>query len=199
MGFGPLRVINEDQVIPGAGFDTHPHKNMEIISYVLKGELSHKDSMGNGSSIKPGDVQLMSAGSGVMHSEYNGSDSEAVHFLQIWVMPNIENEEPGYQQKTFGPEVTRNQFYEVISPEGKNGSLKIKQDARMLVGTFDEGMETELKVTASRKYWVQIAKGIADVNGEKASAGDGFAISNEEAISVKSITQSEILLFDLPA
>ena len=198
MGFGPLRVINEDRVIPGAGFGEHGHSNMEIISYVLKGELAHKDSMGNGSSIKPGDVQIMSAGSGVRHSEFNGSDEEDVHFLQIWIMPNVENEAPDYQEKSFDDEEMQNTFRVVVSPDGEKGSLTIKQDARMLAGKFEEGQEGEFQTQKGRRYWLQIAQGLADVNGEKASAGDGFAIENEELIKVQSITASEVLLFDLP-
>jgi redox-sensitive bicupin YhaK (pirin superfamily) len=198
MGFGPLRVINEDRVVPGAGFGAHPHSNMEIISYVLKGELAHKDSMGNGSTIKPGDIQIMSAGSGITHSEYNGSDSNEVHFLQIWIMPNVENEAPDYQQKTFDQGDLNNQFRVVISPDGENGSLTIKQDARMLVGKFDEGIATVFKTQAGRRYWIQIAQGMADVNGEKGASGDGFAIETENEIIIKANTDAEILLFDLP-
>lgn len=199
MGFGPLRVINEDRVIPGAGFGAHPHSNMEIISYVLEGELAHKDSMGNGSSIKPGDIQIMSAGKGVTHSEFNGSDSDEVHFLQIWIMPDAANQNPDYQQKSFDPEEMHNQLRVVISPDGEDGSLTIKQDAKMLSGHFDEDAEFTFLTKSGRKYWLQVAKGIAELNGEKASAGDGFAISDEETISLKSVTESEILLFDLPA
>ncbi|MBV1929387.1 MAG: pirin family protein [Gammaproteobacteria bacterium] len=198
MGFGPLRVINEDRVIPGAGFGTHPHSNMEIISYVLSGALAHKDSMDNGSSIKPGDIQLMSAGTGVTHSEFNGSETDPVHFLQIWIMPDTENTEPSYQQEHFSPEDMRNMFRVVISPDGVDGSLTIKQDARMLAGHFDENAEVTFDTQPERKYWLQIAQGIVEINGEDARAGDGFAITGEEKISVKSQTQSEILLFDLP-
>ncbi|MBL1419694.1 MAG: pirin family protein [Alphaproteobacteria bacterium] len=198
MGFGPLRVINDDRVIPGAGFGTHSHANMEIISYVLRGELAHKDSMGNGSSIKPGDIQLMSAGSGVSHSEFNGSDNEEVHFLQIWIMPNQENTDPDYQEKSFNVDELNNTFRVVVSPDGENGSLVIKQDARMLVGKLDEDVKVVFDAKPERKYWLQMAQGIAEVNGEEARAGDGFAFSGEDKITVKSHTQSEILLFDLP-
>lgn len=198
MGFGALRVINEDRVIPGAGFGMHGHNNMEIISYVLKGQLAHKDSMGNGDTIKAGDVQIMSAGSGVRHSEFNGSESEEVHFLQIWIMPDVENQAPDYQQKSFAPEEMNNQFRVVVSPDGQDDSLKIKQDARMFAGKFDEDTRTEFAAIKGRKYWVQIAQGIAEINGEKSSAGDGFAITGENLITVRSVTSSEILLFDLP-
>ncbi len=199
MGFGPLRVINEDRVIPGAGFSTHPHRNMEIISYVLKGELAHKDSMGNGSSIKPGDIQLMSAGSGITHSEFNGSDQEEVHFLQIWIMPDRNNTEPGYQQKSFEISEKRNEFHKVISPNAENGTLEIKQDASMYVGKFDENSDVLFEADTQRVYWLQLAQGIVEVNGEEARAGDGFAITDEDSIKITSQTESEILIFDLPA
>lgn len=198
IGFGPLRVINEDRVIPGAGFDMHPHRNMEIISYVLKGELKHKDSAGNGSSIKPGNVQVMSAGSGITHSEFNGSYEDEVHFLQIWIMPNIQNEAPDYQEKTFDHDETENTFRVIVSPDGADGSLLIKQDARMLAGKFREGTQNEFNTQTGRKYWLQMVQGLAEISGEKACAGDGFAIENEDVIKIKTITDSEILIFDLP-
>lgn len=201
MGFGPLRVINEDWVIPGAGFPTHPHDNMEIITYVLSGELAHKDSMGNGSVIKPGDIQVMSAGSGVTHSEFNNSDRNEVHLLQIWIMPNVKNATPGYQQKTFSSDV-RNEFRQVISSEGPtegaSNTLTIRQNAGIYVGKFDEDAETIFAADSARRYWVQVARGNVQVNGEEARAGDGFAITNEKEISVKASTEAEILLFDLP-
>ncbi|VAV91371.1 Pirin [hydrothermal vent metagenome] len=197
MGFASLRVINDDRVIPDAGFGTHPHSNMEIISYVLSGELAHKDSMGNGSIIKPGDVQLMSAGTGITHSEYNGSDTEQVHFLQIWIMPNVENTVPEYQQESFKPDEMHNRFRIIVSEDGAEGSLVIKQDARLFVGKFDEDMESEFITAKNRKYWLQIAKGKATVNDDEASAGDGFAIQGEDKIIIKTKTASEILLFDL--
>ena len=198
MGFGPLRVINEDRVIPGAGFDTHSHSNMEIISYVLKGELAHKDSMGNGSSIKPGDVQIMSAGSGIKHSEFNASKDDEVHFLQIWIMPNVENQEPNYQQKFFEIEKERNFLHLVVSPDGAEGSLTIKQDARMFAGRFDENATTKFTAEVNRKYWLQVAQGIITVNGEIAKAGDGIAFEKEDEIDIKAITEAEIIFFDLP-
>lgn len=198
MGFGPLRVINEDRVIPGAGFDTHPHSNMEIISYVLEGELAHKDSMGTGSVIKAGDVQLMSAGRGVTHSEFNNSRENGVHFLQMWVMPNAQNTEPRYQQKSFISNDNRNMLVLAVSPDGAEGSLQIKQDARMYVGQFDADEETALATEADRRYWLQVAQGHITVNGEIAKAGDGFAIKDETRIAIKSITDAEVVLFDLP-
>jgi redox-sensitive bicupin YhaK (pirin superfamily) len=197
MGFGSLRVINDDRVAPGAGFGTHSHNNMEIISYVLEGELAHKDSMGTGSVIRPGDVQLMSAGSGVSHSEFNNSQTQEVHFLQIWILPNQRNPEPGYQQTSFDLSELRNRFRVVVSPDGENGSLTIRQDARMLAGKFDEGGETTLALKPARKYWVHVAHGNAIVNGENTTAGDGLAIENETALSLKAVTASEVLLFEL--
>ena len=199
MGFGALRVINDDHVIPGAGFETHPHRNMEIISYVLSGELAHKDSMGNGSTIKPGEVQLMSAGTGVTHSEFNASSSEQVHFLQIWITPSETNTEPGYQQQAFDTEKMQDQFLLVVSPDGEGGSLVIKQDTRLLLGRFSEGSTCEFKADPSRKYWVQVTKGRAHVNGEDAREGDGFAIKDEALITFNSETLSEFLIFDLAA
>ncbi len=198
MGFGPLRVINEDHIIPGAGFGMHPHANMEIITYVIKGELAHKDSMGNGSVIRPGDIQIMSAGTGVAHSEFNNSDDNGVHLLQIWIMPGEQNVKPNYQQKAFDAADLQNRFHTVIAPDDADGALVIRQDARMLAGRFDENVEVTLPIDASRKYWLQVAQGIAEINGEKASAGDGIAIEKEQTITVKSVTQSEILVFDLP-
>lgn len=197
MGFGPLRVINDDRVIPGAGFGTHPHSNMEIISYVLSGELAHKDSMGNGSSIKPGEVQLMSAGTGVTHSEYNASGTENVHFLQIWIMPDEQNSEPGYQQKAFDPAEMQGKFRTVVSPDGENGSLVVKQDAKLLIGRFAEGDAVDFKSKAGRKYWLHVASGIVTVNGDGAKSGDGFAIEGENSIVITGQADSEILLFDL--
>jgi len=198
MGFGPLRVINDDAVIPGAGFDTHGHKNMEIISYVFEGSLAHKDSMGTGSTIEVGDVQLMSAGRGVTHSEFNGSKNKQVRFLQIWIMPNVENTKPSYQQKSFKPSDMKDQFRVVVSKDGEDGSLVIKQDARLLVGKLGQGKNVEFTTKPGRKYWVQIVNGLAKVNGQKAAAGDGFALENEGKISVHANTAAEVLLFDLP-
>lgn len=198
MGFGPLRVINEDWVVPGAGFPTHPHDNMEIITYVLSGELAHKDSMGNGSVIRPGDVQLMSAGTGVTHSEFNNSDENEVHLLQIWIIPDKRNVAPGYQQKTFAVAQDKNRFHLVVSPDGAEGSLTMHQDARLLAGQFEENAAIDVPLEKGRRYWVQVARGIAEINGEKASAGDGIAIAAEDTMSLKAMTDTEVLLFDLP-
>ena len=199
MGFGPLRVINDDRVVPGAGFGTHPHRNMEIISIVLEGSLAHKDSMGIGSVIKPGEVQVMSAGTGVTHSEFNGSETEHVRFLQIWIMPGEENTEPSYQQEAINGAESKNVFRLLVSKDGEAGSLLIKQDVRLFGGKFDEGKNIIFKTELSRKYWVQITGGSALVNGEIAADGDGFAISGEEEIDFKATTQAEALLFELPA
>ncbi|MBL4740991.1 MAG: pirin family protein [Sneathiella sp.] len=198
MGFGPLRVLNDDMVIPGAGFDTHGHRNMEIISYVFEGNLAHEDSMGTGSHINVGDVQIISAGRGITHSEFNGSKDERVRFLQIWIMPDEENTKPKYQQKSFQSADMKNQFKVVVSRDGEDGSLLIKQDARMLVGKLSNGKSAEFLPTAGRKYWVQMVKGKATVNGHSATAGDGFAIQDEERIIVKGKGGAEVLLFDLP-
>lgn len=198
MGFGPLRVINEDRVIPGKGFRAHPHDNMEIISYVLEGGLVHKDSMGNGSTIRPGEIQIMSAGNGVTHSEFNPSRDKEVHFLQIWIVPNIQNESPNYQQKAFSPEELHNAFRVVISSDGKQGSLVVKQDARMLMGRFDANNTTLFSTKPERKYWLQMTKGNAIINEMKMLPGDGLAVETAESITVTSLTNTEILLFDLP-
>jgi redox-sensitive bicupin YhaK (pirin superfamily) len=198
MGFSVLRVINDDRVVPGAGFGTHPHNNMEIISFVLDGELAHKDSMGNGSVIKVGDVQLMSAGSGVSHSEYNNSSKDGVHFLQMWVMPNVKNAPPTYQQKSFLTEDGRNRFTLAVSPDGQDESLIIRQDARMYVGRFDEEFEYKFSLKPDRKYWLQLAEGIANINGDEARAGDGYAIMSESELRILSKTQTKIVFFELP-
>ncbi len=198
MGFGDLRVINDDRVIPGAGFGSHGHSDMEIISYVLEGELAHKDDMGNGSSIRHGDVQIMSAASGVVHSEFNGSDEHPVHFLQMWVMPNVQGGKANYQERSFDALMLDNQFCVVVSPDGADGSLIIRQNARLLIGRLHEGSTHNLKLYPKRRTWVQIASGRAEVNGEEASAGDGFALFDESKLHINSVTQSEILMFDLP-
>jgi len=199
MGFGPLRVINEDWVIPKAGFGTHGHKNMEIITYVLSGELTHKDSLGTGSTIRPGEIQLMSAGKGILHSERNNSSAEEVHLLQIWIMPNEMNGKPGYQQKTFPPEEMHNRFRLVVSPDGAEGSLVMKQDARLLAARIDAGETILSPLKEGRKYWLQIARGGLDFQGQKLESGDGLAIENEQSLlQVAARQDAEVLLFDLP-
>lgn len=198
MGFGPLRVINEDRVIGGAGFGTHPHANMEIISYVLEGALSHRDSMGNGSTIRPGDIQIMSAGSGLTHSEFNGSSQDEVHFLQIWIMPNTQNEKPNYQQKSLEPQEMKNQLRLVISPEGENGTLTIRQDARMYVGHLEAGNTVTLPLNPERRTWIQIAKGLATVNDQAVRNGDGVGVIDEKLLTITAETDAEVIVFDLP-
>ncbi len=197
MGFGPLRVINEDRVQPGRGFDTHGHRDMEIISYVLEGALEHKDSMGNGSIIRPGDVQRMTAGTGVRHSEFNQSKSELVHFLQIWILPEKEGLKPGYEQKTFGEEEKRGKLRLVSSRDGRDGSVTIHQDVDLYATRLGEGDETTHQLGAGRKGWVQVARGRAEINGTALQAGDGVALTDETGITLRGMSDAEILLFDM--
>ncbi|MBI1215917.1 MAG: hypothetical protein GC185_08885 [Alphaproteobacteria bacterium] len=199
MGFGPLRVINEDFVAPDAGFGMHGHANMEIITYILSGRLQHKDSLGNGSVIEPGDVQLMSAGSGIRHSEFNPSPDETVHLLQIWIMPDRDGTPPGYQQTRFAPEELQNRLRLVASPDAAEGSLKILQDARVYVSRMDAGAALSLPMTADRKYWVQVARGGISSSGENLSAGDAIGFENvAEGARLKAAQAAEIVVFDLP-
>ncbi len=199
MGFGPLRVINEDRVRPGAGFDTHGHRDMEIISYVLEGALEHKDSIGTGSVIRPGDVQVMSAGTGIRHSEFNHSKNEPVHFLQIWVLPDREGLSPRYDQKTFADAEKRGRLRLVGSPDGRDGSIVIHQDAKIFAALLNSGDEVAHVLQPGRKGWVQIVRGAVEVNGEPLRAGDGVAVENVPALAVSSrADDSEILVFDLP-
>jgi redox-sensitive bicupin YhaK (pirin superfamily) len=197
MGFRSLRVINDDRVSPGRGFGTHPHRDMEILSYVLEGSLEHKDSMGTGSVIRPGDVQRMSAGTGVMHSEFNGSKTEPVHFLQIWLQPSQRGIAPGYEQKNFSGDDKRGRLRLVASPEGRDGSVTVHADARVYAGTFDEGERAELSIPAGRHVWVHVARGRVKVNGQELGEGDGAAISDEKTVALEGIAGSEALVFDL--
>ena len=197
MGFRALRVINEDRVAPGQGFGTHPHRDMEIISYVLEGGLQHKDSMGNGSIIKPGDVQRMTAGTGVAHSEFNASRVEPVHFLQIWLLPNARGITPSYEQKSFTPAEQDGRFKLVASPDGRDGSVTIHTDAALYSGRFDRGASAKFQVAPGRHAWVHVARGKAKVNGQELKAGDGAALSGEEAVAVEGVDASEVLVFDL--
>ena len=194
MGYSHLRVFNDDYVAPSKGFGTHPHDNMEIITYVLEGKLAHKDSMGNIETISPGEVQVMSAGSGLTHSEYNNSDSETVHLLQIWIQPNVSNTEPGYKQKIFNE---KNKLQLVASPDARDGSLHIKQNASLFIGDYDVNNKMEYITQESRKYWVHIATGNVIINGHDASAGDSFAIENEQKIEIQTTAPSKFLLFEL--
>jgi len=199
MGFGPLRVINEDRVAPGTGFGTHPHKNMEIITWPLAGGIRHEDSMGNGAILRPGDIQVMSAGRGLTHSEMNASKSDELHLLQIWIMPNEHNTEPGYEDRTLDPSLLQNRFQVLASADGEDGSIKIKQDARVLAGRLDAGNSIDLTLDPTRKYWVQIARGEGTVATDTAAAGDGFAIFNETELNIRAEDDSEVLLFDMVA
>jgi redox-sensitive bicupin YhaK (pirin superfamily) len=199
MGFGPLRVINEDRVRPGAGFETHGHRDMEIISYVLEGALEHKDSIGNGSVIRPGDMQVMSAGTGTRHSEFNPSKSEPVHFLQIWVLPDRQGLAPRYDQKTFPASEKRGRLRLIGSPDGRDGSIVIHQDADIYDALLSSGDAVTNNLKTGHKSWVQVVRGAVEVNGKAADAGDGVAIEDEAVVTVMShADDSEVLVFDLP-
>ena len=197
MGFRGLRVINEDRVAPGRGFGRHGHRDMEIVSYVLGGALGHQDSMGTGSTIVPGDVQRMSAGTGVMHSEMNASKTDPVHFLQIWLLPEQRGIEPGYEQKRFTDEEKRGRLRLVASRDGREGSVTVHADAELHAGLFDAGERAELALRPGRHAWVHVARGAVRVNGKDLAAGDGAAISDEAAVVVEGTTGGEVLVFDL--
>lgn len=197
MGFSDLRVINEDRVIPGAGFGTHGHRDMEIISYVVDGELAHRDSMGTGSVIRPGDVQRMTAGTGVTHSEMNASETNPVHFLQIWILPNEKGLAPGYEQKHFAPETRQNQWRLVGAPDGREGAVTIHQDVNLYVATVEKGVRLDYALADERKAWLQVVKGSLALEGETLNAGDGAAIADVKAFSAVSEDETEVLLFDL--
>jgi redox-sensitive bicupin YhaK (pirin superfamily) len=196
-GFGTLRVINEDRVQPGKGFGTHGHRDMEIISYVLEGELEHKDSLGTGSVIRPGDVQRMTAGTGVQHSEFNHSKSELVHFLQIWLFPNKPNLPPGYEQKMFDAASKRGKLKLIVSPDGRDGSVTIHQDATIYAAVLGAGESVAHVTTQERKLWLQVARGAVRANGEALAAGDGAAIAYDDKVTIESTAESEVLLFDM--
>jgi redox-sensitive bicupin YhaK (pirin superfamily) len=198
MGYRVLRVINEDRVEPGMGFAPHGHADMEILSYVLEGALEHKDSLGNGSIIRPGDVQRMSAGTGVRHSEFNPSRSEKVHFLQIWITPEKVNQPPGYEQKAFDRESMRGRWRLLASRDGRDGSVTIHQDAAMLGAFLEPGEEAEYTLGEDRHAWIQVARGRARVNGETLGEGDGAAVSGERTVHARAEEPSDLLLFDLP-
>ncbi len=199
MGFGNLRVINEDRVAAGAGFGTHGHKDMEIISYVLSGELAHKDSMGNVETIPPGDVQRMSAGRGVMHSEFNHKADQTTHFLQIWIEPNVRGIAPGYEQKNFSEADKRGRLRLVASPDGADGSVLVHADARIYAGLFDSGEEATLSLDTARKSYVQLVRGELEVNGTRLAAGDAAMIEGESQLALGAATNAEVLVFDLAA
>ncbi len=196
MGFRALRVINDDRVAGGKGFGAHPHRDMEIISYVLEGALAHKDSTGNGGVIRPGDVQRMSAGRGVVHSEMN-PERAPVHFLQIWLMPTQRGIAPGYEQKTFPDAEKRGKLRVVASPDGRDGSITIHSDAVVHAGLFDAGERAELALVSGRHAWIHVARGKLRVNGNDLAEGDGVALTGEPAIEIEGIAGAEVLVFDL--
>jgi quercetin 2,3-dioxygenase len=198
VNFGPLRVINEDRVAPGMGFGTHGHRDMEIISYVLDGELAHRDSMGNGSVIRPGDVQRMSAGRGVMHSEFNHAKTQTTHFLQIWIQPDREGIDPSYEEKRFEAADKRGQLRLVASPGGADGSVVIHQDARVYAGLFDGAESAALTVAAGRRVYVHVARGGVTVNGHVLGAGDAAMLADESRVVLADGRSAEVLVFDLP-
>jgi len=197
MGFGPLRVINEDRVQPGTGFGTHGHRDMEIITYVLEGALAHEDSMGNGSTIVPGDVQRMSAGTGVRHSEYNHSKSGATHFLQIWIEPKRTGIPPSYEQKHFEPQAKRGRLRVIASPDGRDGSVSMNQDALIYAGLFDGEEKARLELAPGRKGYVHVARGKLSVNGQALGAGDALK-TDDGPLALENGRSAEVLVFDLP-
>jgi redox-sensitive bicupin YhaK (pirin superfamily) len=198
MGYGPLRVINDDTVAGDGGFPPHQHRDMEIVTYVLDGALKHRDSMGNGSIIEAGDVQRMSAGTGVTHSEYNASAESPVHFLQIWVLPRRAGLPAGYEQKHFGEDDKRGRLRLVASPDGADGSVRIEQDVRMFAALLEPGQEVSHAFASGRKGWLHVARGAAEANGVSLRAGDGAAIEEEPRLSLSTKSGGEVILFDLP-
>ena len=197
MGFRSLRVINEDRVAPNTGFPTHPHRDMEIITYVLEGELEHKDSLGTGSVILPGDGQRMTAGSGIRHSEFNPSTTEPVHFLQIWILPEKNALPPSYEQKSFPEAEKQGQLRLIASPDANNGSVKINQDAQLYVTLLQPGEQVSHQFAAGRYGWLQVARGAVALNGKQLTQGDGAPISDEKKLTIKAREDAEVLLFDL--
>jgi len=197
MSFGALRVINDDRINVGGGFGTHGHRDMEIITYVLDGELAHKDSMGNGSVIRPGDVQRMSAGKGVMHSEFNHAPDRTTHLLQIWIEPNVRGISPGYEEKHFDPAEKRGRLRLIASPDGQDGSVSIHQDARVYAGLFDGAERADVALAAGRRAYLHVARGEATVNGVALAAGDALKLTDATKIEVSQGQHAEVLLFDL--
>ncbi|PZN33308.1 MAG: quercetin 2,3-dioxygenase [Proteobacteria bacterium] len=198
MGFGPLRVINEDRVAPGTGFGAHSHRDMEIVSYVLSGELAHQDSMGNSSTLRPGDVQRMSAGRGVRHSEFNPSTAEPVHFLQIWIEPDVLGIEPSYEEKHIPAEAKRGRLQLVASPEGAENSLLIHQNARIYAGLFDGAEHASFEFAPHRRIYVHVARGRVAANGTELQAGDALKLTNTTRLELERGREAEVLVFDLP-
>jgi len=197
MGFRHLRVINEDYVAPADGFEEHPHRDMEILTYILEGALEHRDSMGNGSVIRPGDMQRMSAGTGVTHSEFNASKTEAVHLLQIWILPESKGIQPGYEQKNFPVESRANRLKLLASRSGEEGSVTIHQDVRVYASLLSAGNELRYETSGDRYAWLQLASGELNVSGRSVRAGDGLSISGEEKLLIRANNDSHFLLFDL--
>ena len=197
MGFRSLRVINEDRVAPRTGFPRHGHRDMEIITYVLEGALKHSDSMGNGSIIRPGDAQRMTAGTGVTHSEANSSETDAVHLLQIWILPGVPRLEPGYEQKTFSDDEKRNQLRLIASADGRNGAVTIHQDASVYASVLEPGRQLVHQMAPGRHAWIQVARGAVTVSGNELDQGDGAAVSDEPIVTIAGREQAEVLLFDL--
>jgi redox-sensitive bicupin YhaK (pirin superfamily) len=196
--FRVLRVLNEDFVAPGQGFPTHPHRDMEIITYVLEGALVHKDSLGNGSVVHPGEVQRMTAGTGIAHSEFNASESEPVHLLQIWIFPERKGLTPGYEQRRLHREAMCGRLLCIAGPDGSGGAVVIHQDAHLYAARVEPGAQVMHELAAGRYAWLQIARGVVELNGHRLRAGDGAAISQENQVTVKAFASAEILLFDLP-
>jgi len=197
MGFRALRVLNEDRVQPGRGFDTHGHRDMEILTWVLEGALQHRDSMGNGSIIRPGDVQRMSAGTGVHHSEFNASQHELVHLLQIWILPERKGLPPGYEQKAFSASDKRGRLLLVASRDGRDGSVTVHQDVSVYACVLERGERTRQLLASGRHAWVQVARGEVSVHGRRLAAGDGAALSEEAVVELEGVQEAEVLCFDL--
>jgi redox-sensitive bicupin YhaK (pirin superfamily) len=197
MGFRSLRVINEDWIAPGQGFGTHGHRDMEIVTYVLEGALAHRDSLGSGGVLSPGELQRMTAGTGITHSEFNSSEAEPVHLYQIWLLPEREGLKPSYEQKAFPEAERRNRLRLVASPNGEDGSLTIQQDARLFLGSFEAGQEVTRPLLPGRHAWLQVLRGGVGLNGDTLAAGDGSAISGESALAIRAEGPSEVLFFDL--
>lgn len=198
MGFRSLRVMNEDWIAPGRGFGAHPHENVEIVTYVLSGELVHKDSLGTGSTIRPGELQRMTAGTGIVHSEFNPSATEPVHLYQIWMYPERAGLEPSYEQKAFSEEERRGRLRLVASPDGRDGSLSIRQDARLYLALMEGGEEISHELGPGRHAWVQVLRGEVALGELAISAGDGAAITEERSLAIRAGGQAEVLVFDLP-
>jgi quercetin 2,3-dioxygenase len=197
IGFSHLRVINEDRVVPGAGFGTHSHRDMEIITYVLEGALAHKDSTGTSSVIRVGDVQRMSAGTGISHSEYNASQTEPVHFLQIWIVPNKTGLAPGYEQRAFPLDEHRDKWTLIGSEAGRDGSVTVHQDVEVWAASFADGAQASFRLKPGRRAFVHVARGAVTLNGTTLNAGDGAAVSEEEILEIKAAEAAEVLMFDL--